>query len=125
MIFSMSHEQLPVFEIGHFDASIEQMLGGSVKYIVICTVKNVHFVLHADAAESMHTGITRKAHVDSSSVLGGGCIMRRGSEFTLRGSSLSFGAEPADIRLSFINAINERFHDDLERYIQSRTTKKG
>ncbi|HVW67010.1 MAG TPA: hypothetical protein VHA78_04770 [Candidatus Peribacteraceae bacterium] len=120
----MSQEQLPVFEVGHFEASIEQMLSGSLKYIVSCTVKDMHFVLHADATEGTHLGIIRKANVDASSVLGGGFVAWGGSEFTLRGSSVSFGAEPADVRLSFINTINDRFHDDLERYIQSCILKK-
>jgi hypothetical protein len=123
----MSHEDLPSFEIGHFEASIEQMVGGLLKYIVCRVLEDYRFILHADAKMYTHSGIAKKVNGDSSSVVvGGGFVAWGGDKFTLRGSSETFGEEPGDFRLAFITLLNERFHDDLQKYIESRTsTKEG
>lgn len=120
----MTHETSQLCEIGHFEASIPQMLTGSLRYIVSKAHKDAFSVLHADAGENTHLGVAKKAEVDPLLVLGGGFVAWGGSGLTLRGSSRRFGEEPTEFRLALITVLNERFHDDLKRYIESRTPKK-
>lgn len=99
------------------------MSGGLLKYIISHTEGDVRYILHADTNEDSHLGVALKARVDRLCVIGGGVVAWGGQGFTLRGSSDKFKGEPANIRSAFITLLNERFHDELQRYIESRQTK--